>query len=97
MVSQLEARLAELVERLQTESEFHQKALQRAQKAEDTLEALQGRLTHLEAELVSGDVLQDNLNLEKQKVITWGRVQGWKRLLQGKMLPENILSFAVLG
>lgn len=70
MVSQLEARLAELVERLETESEFHQKALQRAQKAEDTLEALQGRLTHLEAELVSGDVLQDNLNLEKQKVIT---------------------------
>lgn len=70
MVSQLEAQVSELVEQLEEESGLHQKALQRAQKAERELEALQGRLTHLEGELVSGDVLRDNLNFEKQKVIT---------------------------
>uniref|UniRef100_A0A2K5HD15 Coiled-coil domain containing 170 n=2 Tax=Colobus angolensis palliatus TaxID=336983 RepID=A0A2K5HD15_COLAP len=69
MVSQLEAQISELVEQLGKESEFHQKALQRAQKAENMLETLQGQLTHLEAELVSGDVLRDNLNFEKQKYL----------------------------
>ncbi|KAF6364162.1 coiled-coil domain containing 170 [Rhinolophus ferrumequinum] len=69
MVSQLEAQISELVERLENESEFHQKALQRAQKAEDKMETLQGQLTHLEGELVSGDVLRDNLNFEKQKYL----------------------------
>lgn len=70
MVSQLEARISELVEQLGNESGFHQKALQRAQKAENKLETLQGQLTHLEGALVSGDVLRDHLNFEKQKVIT---------------------------
>ncbi|XP_072684109.1 coiled-coil domain-containing protein 170 isoform X6 [Canis lupus baileyi] len=70
MVSQLEARISELVEQLGNESGFHQKALQRAQKAENKLEVLQGQLTHLEGELVSGDVLRDNLNFEKQKIKT---------------------------
>uniref|UniRef100_A0A8C7AV91 Coiled-coil domain containing 170 n=1 Tax=Neovison vison TaxID=452646 RepID=A0A8C7AV91_NEOVI len=75
MVSQLEARISELVEQLGNESGFHQKALQRAQKAENKLETLQGQLTHLEGELVSGDVLRDHLNFEKQKVIT--RLYPW--------------------
>ncbi|KAJ8797237.1 hypothetical protein J1605_017465 [Eschrichtius robustus] len=70
MVSQLEAQISELVGQLGNESGFHQRALQRAQKAENKLETLQGQLTHLEGELVSGDVLRDNLNFEKQKVIT---------------------------
>lgn len=70
MVSQLEAQISELVEQLENESGFHQKALQRAQEAEHKLEALRGQLTHLEGELVSGDVLRDNLNFEKQKVVT---------------------------
>ncbi|ELK26488.1 hypothetical protein MDA_GLEAN10007649, partial [Myotis davidii] len=69
MVSQLEAQISELVEQLENESGFHQKALQRAQKAEHKLEALQGQLTHLEGELVSGDVLRDNLSFEKQKYL----------------------------
>ncbi|XP_044617403.1 coiled-coil domain-containing protein 170 isoform X2 [Equus asinus] len=68
MVSQLEAQISELVEQLGNESGFHQKALQRAEKAEDKLEALQGQLTHLEGELISGDVLRDNLTFEKQKI-----------------------------
>ncbi|XP_070273556.1 coiled-coil domain-containing protein 170 isoform X2 [Myotis yumanensis] len=69
MVSQLEAQISELVEQLEKDSGFHQKALQRAQKAEHKLEALQGQLTHLEGELVSGDVLRDNLSFEKQKYL----------------------------
>ncbi|KAB0395317.1 hypothetical protein E2I00_014773, partial [Balaenoptera physalus] len=69
MVSQLEAQISELVEQLGNESGFHQRALQRAQKAENKLETLQGQLTHLEGELVSGDVLRDNLNFEKQKYL----------------------------
>ncbi|KAM9059868.1 LOW QUALITY PROTEIN: coiled-coil domain-containing protein 170 [Megaptera novaeangliae] len=68
MVSQLEAQISELVEQLGNESGFHQRALQRAQKAENKLETLQGQLTHLEGELVSGDVLRDNLNFKKQKL-----------------------------
>ncbi|XP_060061105.1 coiled-coil domain-containing protein 170 [Erinaceus europaeus] len=69
MVSQLEAQISELVEQLRKETGFHQKALQRAQKAENKLETLQGQLTHLEGELDSGDVLRDNLNVEKQKYL----------------------------
>ncbi|XP_004857001.1 coiled-coil domain-containing protein 170 [Heterocephalus glaber] len=69
MVSQLESQVSELVEQLGKKSESHQKTLQRAQKAENKLEALQGQLTDLEGELVSGDVLRDNLNFEKQKYL----------------------------
>ncbi|XP_043313117.1 coiled-coil domain-containing protein 170 isoform X1 [Cervus canadensis] len=69
MVSQLEAQISKLVEQLGNESQFHQKALQRAQKAENKLETLQGQLTHLEEELVSGGVLRDDLNFEKQKYL----------------------------
>nr|XP_045014405.1 coiled-coil domain-containing protein 170 [Jaculus jaculus] len=69
MASQLEAHISELVEQLGKESEFHQKALQRAHEAENKLETLQGQLNHLEGELVSGDVLRDNLNSEKQKYL----------------------------
>ncbi|XP_053448393.1 damage-control phosphatase ARMT1 isoform X2 [Nycticebus coucang] len=69
MVSQLEAQISELVEQLEQESGLYQKALQRAQKAENDLETLQGQLTYLEGELVSRDVLQDNSNTEKQKYL----------------------------
>uniref|UniRef100_A0A8C0SWK7 Coiled-coil domain containing 170 n=1 Tax=Canis lupus familiaris TaxID=9615 RepID=A0A8C0SWK7_CANLF len=85
MVSQLEARISELVEQLGNESGFHQKALQRAQKAENKLEVLQGQLTHLEGELVSGDVLRDNLNFEKQKLRTQ------KERLESKELHMSLL------
>ncbi|KAM8789303.1 coiled-coil domain-containing protein 170 [Rhynchonycteris naso] len=69
MVSQLEAQVSELGQQLEHESGSHQKALQRAQKAENKLETLQGQLAQLEGELVSGDVLRDHLNLEKQKYL----------------------------
>ncbi|XP_038173599.1 coiled-coil domain-containing protein 170 isoform X3 [Arvicola amphibius] len=70
MVSQLEVQISELVAQLGNETELHRKALQRAQEAESKVEALQGQLHHLEGELLSGDVLRDNLNLEKQKIKT---------------------------
>ncbi|XP_049759656.1 coiled-coil domain-containing protein 170 isoform X2 [Elephas maximus indicus] len=69
MVSQLEAQTSKLVQQLGNETELHQKALQRAQKAENKLETLQAQVTHLEGELVSGDFLRDNLNFEKQKYL----------------------------
>ncbi|XP_077005398.1 coiled-coil domain-containing protein 170 [Tamandua tetradactyla] len=69
MVSQLEAQISNLVEQLEEETGLHQKTLQRAQLAEKKLETLQDQLTHLEGELVSGDVLQDNLKFEKQKYL----------------------------
>ncbi|XP_012882383.1 PREDICTED: coiled-coil domain-containing protein 170 [Dipodomys ordii] len=69
MVSQLEAQIAELTEQLGKESEFHREALQRAHAAENKSETLQSQLTHLEGELVSGDVLRDNLNAEKEKCL----------------------------
>ncbi|XP_068925765.1 coiled-coil domain-containing protein 170 [Petaurus breviceps papuanus] len=69
MVSQLETQIAKLTEQLENETGLHQKALQRAQKAEKHFENLQGQLTHLEGELVSEDVLLDSLSLEKQKYL----------------------------
>lgn len=68
MVSQLEAQISDLVEQLGNEAELHRKAIQRAHEAESKLAVLQGQLSHLEGELLSGDIVRDNLNLEKQKV-----------------------------
>uniref|UniRef100_I3MKH7 Coiled-coil domain containing 170 n=1 Tax=Ictidomys tridecemlineatus TaxID=43179 RepID=I3MKH7_ICTTR len=85
MVSQLEAQRAELVQQLGKVSESHQEALQRAHRAEDKLETLQGQLTHLEGELVSADVFRDNSNFEKQKLKTQ------KERLESRELHMNLL------
>ncbi|XP_058520062.1 coiled-coil domain-containing protein 170 [Ochotona princeps] len=69
VISQLEAQISELIGQLGEESGSRQKALQRAQNAENKSEILQAQLTHLEGELVSGDVLRDSLNFEKQKYL----------------------------
>ncbi|XP_036024592.1 coiled-coil domain-containing protein 170 [Onychomys torridus] len=69
MVSQLESQISDLVEQLGNEAELHRKAIQRAHEAESKLEVLQGQLSHLEGELLSGDIVRDNLNLEKQKYL----------------------------
>jgi hypothetical protein len=95
MASQLEAQISEFVGKLGNESESHQKALQRAHVAEKKLEALQSQLSHLEGELLSGDVVRDNLFLEKQKVIMGWRVHGGNVCHMLK-LPENVLNIAVL-
>ncbi|XP_006874420.1 PREDICTED: coiled-coil domain-containing protein 170 [Chrysochloris asiatica] len=69
MVSQLDAQISKLMEQLGNEARLHQKAFQRAQKAENQLETLQGQLTQLEEELASGECLRDNLNFENQKYL----------------------------
>uniref|UniRef100_A0A8C4WPJ7 Coiled-coil domain containing 170 n=1 Tax=Gopherus evgoodei TaxID=1825980 RepID=A0A8C4WPJ7_9SAUR len=69
MVSQLEAQIAKLTEQLENQTRLHQEALQRARKAEKQFETLQDQLMRLDGELVSGDVMQDDLKLEKQKYL----------------------------
>ncbi|XP_069810741.1 coiled-coil domain-containing protein 170 [Dendropsophus ebraccatus] len=67
MVTQLENKACKLNEQLQNQSDLHQDALLRARKAEQQLEDLWARLKLAEGELVSGDVMRDNLSYEKQK------------------------------
>ncbi|XP_068088099.1 coiled-coil domain-containing protein 170 isoform X2 [Hyperolius riggenbachi] len=67
VVTQLENQVIKLNEQLQNQSDLHQKALLKAKKAEQQLEDLRARLKGAEGELVSGDVLRDNLSYEKQK------------------------------
>uniref|UniRef100_F6ZMM4 Coiled-coil domain containing 170 n=1 Tax=Ornithorhynchus anatinus TaxID=9258 RepID=F6ZMM4_ORNAN len=69
MVSQLEAQVAKLIEQLEHQTGLHQQTLQRAQNAEIQFETLRGEVTHLEEELLSGDVMRDSLSLEKQKYL----------------------------
>ncbi|KFO37456.1 hypothetical protein H920_01122 [Fukomys damarensis] len=69
--SQLESQVSELVEQLGNEFESHRKTLQRALKAESRLEPLQGQLTDPEGEVVSGEVLRDNVNFEKQNMLSF--------------------------
>ncbi|XP_056419335.1 coiled-coil domain-containing protein 170 [Hyla sarda] len=67
MITQLENKVFKLSEQLQNQSDLHQEALHRARKAEQQLEDLLARLKSAEGELVSGDVMRDNLSYEKQK------------------------------
>ncbi|CAM4646467.1 unnamed protein product [Lepidochelys kempii] len=69
MVSQLEAQIAKLTEQLENQTRLHQEALQKARKAEKQFETLQEQLMRLDGELVSGDVMRDDLKLEKQKYL----------------------------
>ncbi|KAM4040296.1 coiled-coil domain-containing protein 170 [Anomaloglossus baeobatrachus] len=67
MVTQLENKVCKMNEQLQNQSDLHQDALHRARKAEQQLQDLLARLKVTEGELVSGDVVRDNLSYEKQK------------------------------
>ncbi|XP_063773944.1 coiled-coil domain-containing protein 170 isoform X2 [Pseudophryne corroboree] len=67
MVIQLEGRVCKLNEQLQNQADLHQEAMLRAKRAEQQLEELRARFKMAEGELVSGDVLRDNLSYEKQK------------------------------
>ncbi|OCT77904.1 hypothetical protein XELAEV_18029001mg [Xenopus laevis] len=70
IISQLKEKVFKLSEQLQTQTELHQEAMSRARKIEQQyLEDLGGRLKLSEWELVSGDVMRDNLSHEKQKYI----------------------------
>lgn len=69
MVSQLETQIAKLTEALENQTRLYQEALERSRKAEKCSEAFQDRLKELEDELLSVDLIQDDLKLEKQKVV----------------------------
>lgn len=63
--------MSKLNEQLQHQADLHQEALLRAKKAEQQLQEFRSRLKVAEGELVSGDVMRDNLNSEKHKVKTF--------------------------
>ncbi|NXD80675.1 CC170 protein, partial [Halcyon senegalensis] len=67
MVSQLETQIAELTEALENQTRLYQEALERSRKAEKCSETFQDQLKHLEDELLSVELMQDGLKLEKQK------------------------------
>ncbi|NXI71794.1 CC170 protein, partial [Anseranas semipalmata] len=69
MVSQLETQIAKLTETLENQTRLYQEALERNRKAEKQSETFQDRLKHLEEELLSIDMTQDGLKLEKQKYL----------------------------
>ncbi|XP_010176655.2 coiled-coil domain-containing protein 170 [Antrostomus carolinensis] len=69
MVSQLKTQIAELTEALENQTRLYQEALERSRKAEKRSETFQDQLKHLEEELLSVDLMQDGLKLEKQKYL----------------------------
>ncbi|NXW87240.1 CC170 protein, partial [Alopecoenas beccarii] len=69
MVSQLETQIAKLTEALENQTRLYQEALERSRKAEKCSEAFQDQLKQLEDELLSVDLIQDGLKLEKQKYL----------------------------
>lgn len=68
MVSQFETQIAKLTESLENQTRLYQEALERNRKAEKQSETFQDQLKLLEEELLSIDMMQDGLKLEKQKV-----------------------------
>ncbi|NXI34476.1 CC170 protein, partial [Galbula dea] len=69
MISQLETQIAKLTETLENQTVLYQEALERCRKAEKCSETFQDQLKHLEEELLSVDLMQDGLRLEKQKYL----------------------------
>ncbi|NWW24978.1 CC170 protein, partial [Falcunculus frontatus] len=69
MVSQLETQLAKLREALENQTRLYHEALERSSKAEKRSENFHDQLKHLEEELLTGDLMQDSLKLEKQKYL----------------------------
>ncbi|XP_014805945.1 PREDICTED: coiled-coil domain-containing protein 170 isoform X1 [Calidris pugnax] len=69
MVSQLETQITKLTEALENQTRLYQEALERSKKAEKSSETFQDQLKHLEEELLSADLMQDGLKLEKQKYL----------------------------
>ncbi|XP_027490062.1 coiled-coil domain-containing protein 170 isoform X5 [Corapipo altera] len=69
MVSQLETQIAKLTEALENQTRLYHKALERSRKAEKCSESFQDQLKHLEEELLTTDLMQDGLKLEKQKYL----------------------------
>ncbi|NWV08866.1 CC170 protein, partial [Ptilonorhynchus violaceus] len=69
MISQLETQLAKLTEALENQTRLYHEALERSRKAEKSSENFHDQLKHLEEELLTVDLMQDGLKLEKQKYL----------------------------
>uniref|UniRef100_A0A8C6J225 Uncharacterized protein n=1 Tax=Melopsittacus undulatus TaxID=13146 RepID=A0A8C6J225_MELUD len=69
VVSQLETQIAKLTEALENQTRLYQEAMERSWNAEKRSETFQDQLKHLEEELLSVDLMQDGLKLEKQKYL----------------------------
>ncbi|NXA13054.1 CC170 protein, partial [Sapayoa aenigma] len=69
MVFQLETQIAKLTEALEDQTRLYHEALERSRKAEKCSENFQDQLKHLEEELLTIDLMQDGLKLEKQKYL----------------------------
>ncbi|XP_057261829.1 coiled-coil domain-containing protein 170 isoform X1 [Pezoporus wallicus] len=69
VVSQLETQIAKLTEALENQTRLYQEAMEQSRKAEKRSETFQDQLKHLEEELLSVDLMQDGLKLEKQKYL----------------------------
>uniref|UniRef100_A0A8C3QX48 Coiled-coil domain containing 170 n=1 Tax=Cyanoderma ruficeps TaxID=181631 RepID=A0A8C3QX48_9PASS len=69
MISQLETKLAKLTKALENQTRLYHEALERSRKAEKCSENFHDQLKHLQEELLTGDLMQDGLKLEKQKYL----------------------------
>nr|XP_030123885.3 coiled-coil domain-containing protein 170 isoform X1 [Taeniopygia guttata] len=69
MVSQLETQIAKLTKALENQTRLYHEALDRSRKAEKCSENFHDQLKHLEEEILTGDLMQDGLKLEKQKYL----------------------------
>ncbi|NXH20340.1 CC170 protein, partial [Bucco capensis] len=69
MVSQLETHIDKLTEALENQTRLYQEALERSRKAENCSVTFRDQLKHLEEELLSFSLMQDDLKLEKQKYL----------------------------
>ncbi|XP_023779149.1 coiled-coil domain-containing protein 170 isoform X1 [Cyanistes caeruleus] len=69
MVSQLETQLVKLTKALENQTRLYHEALERTRKAEKCSENFHNQVKHLEEELLTGDLMQDGLKLEKQKYL----------------------------
>ncbi|NXM76756.1 CC170 protein, partial [Serilophus lunatus] len=69
MVSQLETQITQLTDALESQARLYHEALERSRKAEKCSENFQDQLKHLEEELLTIDLMQDGLKLEKQKYL----------------------------
>ncbi|NXY31618.1 CC170 protein, partial [Pomatorhinus ruficollis] len=69
MVSQLETKVVKLTKALESQTRLYHEALERSRKAEKCSENFHDQLKQLQEELLTGDLMQDGLKLEKQKYL----------------------------
>ncbi|NXN91327.1 CC170 protein, partial [Rhinopomastus cyanomelas] len=65
----LETQITNLTEALESKTRLYREALERSRRAEERSETFRDQLKHLEEELLSVELVQDGLKLEKQKYL----------------------------